>query len=338
MPSSVTHTYFANCVLEKLPPHIHAQIKTEKNIFNLSAQGSDPFMFRDFFLGPHAKQGQAIQNKMHLTHTQNFFNTTLSYIKRNHLEKNQEVLSYLYGNICHYYLDLTMHPFIDYQAGHFIKGQKQTYYANTLHQKIEYRIDSYIIKNKLRKDPKTFPIHQYIFSSPNISPTLKKMIKKNLKEIYQIDNADTFYQKSLKDMKKFFQYVNYDPHGYKHFFYKTFDRITPKWMLRLEELSYHTKETGENYLNLDHQKWCFPWDDSTYSKKSFFDLWRDASTKTINTIIEIDKLLNHHKNHSKEKEIFSNLSYSTGLPCERNVKYQYFKENKNEITTTKKKR
>ena len=57
-------------------------------------------------------------------------------------------MSYLYGYICHYYLDLYTHPLIYYKSGSFKKDDKNTYKYNGVHQEIEYAIDLYFINNK----------------------------------------------------------------------------------------------------------------------------------------------------------------------------------------------
>lgn len=329
MPSSVTHTYFSNCVYDELPKKIKVKLNNSLNYYNFFSEGADPFMFYGFFIGNKAKRGKSIQYKMHTLKTRDFFIDTIYYIHNNNLEKNSEVLSFLYGYICHYYLDLTMHPFINYQAGCFRKEDKNTYYANTLHQKIEYRIDSYFIKYYLKENPLKFKCYEYIFNITNFSKELEILIDKILKKNYNIDNASKVYQVSARDMKKFFRIINYDPIGYKRIIYLIIDKITPKWVVRLEELSYHTKEDGSNYLNLSHDKWCYPWDNKNYFNTSFFDLWEVAKEKTVKTIIELDDMLDSKEIDNKRlHELFLDLSYATGILCDKKVKYMYFKEDR----------
>ena len=106
MPSTMTHTYFANDVYNKLPTNCQNKINNKLENYKLFAQGSDPFMFYHFFLGKKAKYSMEIQRKMHTTKTRDFFINTIKYIHNNNLINNQEAMPYLYGYICHYYLDL----------------------------------------------------------------------------------------------------------------------------------------------------------------------------------------------------------------------------------------
>lgn len=327
MPSSVTHAYFAEEVYRKLSPFCQSLIKSEGKAYRLFAQGSDPFMFYHLFVGKGAKMGKKLQHQMHTEKTRDFFVEVIRCIHQNHLDSNAEVMAYLYGYICHYYLDLLVHPFINYQSGKLIKEDKSTYCYNTLHQKIEYRIDSYIIKNKLKKDPKKFKVHHYLFGVEKFSQPLKMVIQKSIGKVYHVRDSDMIYWKSVCNMKHFFYLINYDSSGIKRKVYQTIDFLTPKWWIRLEELSYHTNDYGEEYLNLEHEKWCFPWDNSQIFTTSFFDLFDEALEKTVYTIQEVTKILEEKRLDMKKlNALFLDLSYVTGLPCQKKVMNQYFKE------------
>lgn len=327
MPSSITHAYFAREVYTSLPVKYKNKINSNTGELELFAQGSDPFMFYQFFIGWNAEIGKKLQHQMHTSKTRDFFLQVIKKIHDKNLKNNKSAMAFLYGYICHYYLDLMTHPFIDYQAGNFKRDDKRTYPYNTLHQKIEYRIDSYIILEKLKKNPKTFKGYQYLFKSCKLNNVVKKMMDEVLREVYSFDQASFYYQKAIYQMRLFWKYINYDFTGIKHLIYTGVDKVTPKYMVRLEELSFHTKSSGEEYLNLGHEKWCFPWDNSTYQETSFFDLFEIAKEKAINTIMEVTDMIDEEKIDVKRlKKLFSNLSYATGLNCEKEVKYQYFKE------------
>ena len=326
MPSSVTHAYFACSVYQKINQESRKKIQDKLEYFKLFSQGPDPFMFYHFLIGT---KGKKIQYQMHIQETKKFFSSIIIDIKKNHLENHPEVISYLYGYICHYYLDLTAHPYINYYAGLFDKKDKSTYSSNTLHQKIEYRIDSYFIQEKLKENPLFFKPHQYIFQVKSFSKELKNCIDFSIEETYHLKNSSQLYEKSIWYMQKFFRYINYDPLGYKQKIYKTIDTITPKWTTRLEELSYHTNDIGLEYLNLEHQEWCYPWDNHKYFTTSFLDLFEEAEKKAIKAINDTNKLLEQKEiTQSQINKIFKDLSYVTGLPCKEKVSYQYFRKRK----------
>ena len=55
MPSSITHAYFAREVYTSLPVKYKNKINSDTGELELFAQGSDPFMFYQFFIGWNAE-------------------------------------------------------------------------------------------------------------------------------------------------------------------------------------------------------------------------------------------------------------------------------------------
>lgn len=328
MPSSMTHTYFGIDVFEKLAPKYQVKIMHHLEYFKLFSQGSDPFMFYHFLIGNKAKQSSNVQKQMHQSETQNFFINTIQYIHQHHLTESEEIMAYLYGYICHYFLDLYTHPLIYYKSGIFHKEDKNTYKYNALHQEIEYMIDLYLIKEKETIKPEKFKIYKEIFQVKSFSSTLMKMINQTIQKTYQIPNIANQYLKSIWYMKKCFRYINYDPHGIKLKLYKQIDKISPANMIRLQELSYYniTSKEASTYLNLDHKEWCYPWNKNQKFTTSFLDLYNQAKKDATNTIQEVTDLLEEKKlNIPKLKQLFPNLSFLTGRPCQEKLTFQYFK-------------
>ena len=127
MPSSMTHTYFGIDVYNKLNKTSKNKIKDNIEYFKLFTQGSDPFMFYHFFIGEKAKKIAKIQYMMHTTKTREFFISTINYIHNNNLKDNSIIMSYLYGQICHFVLDSTVHPYIIYNTGMYDEKKNSTY-------------------------------------------------------------------------------------------------------------------------------------------------------------------------------------------------------------------
>lgn len=326
MPSSMTHTYLCQDIYQKLPKKYQNKINNKIEYFKLFSQGSDPYMFYHFFIGKKAKYTMNLQNTIHSSKTQKFFINTINYISKNNLENNPEIMSFLYGYITHYYLDLYTHPLIYYKTGIFKKDNKNTYKYNGLHQEIEYNIDLYMIKEREKIPPYKFKIHKEIFNIKKLSKELKQLINTINKETYQIDKTHQLYEASIHYMTLFFKIVNYDPTGIKLKIYQILDKAKPKKLIKLEELSYHHNfETNLSYLNLNHNTWNYPWDKSQTFKTSFFDLYNKAKEESINTIITITNMLDNKKiDEEKLKTIFPNLSLVTGLPCQNKIEMKYF--------------
>lgn len=326
MPSSMTHTYFGLDVYKNLSKTYQNKITNSLEYFKLFCQGSDPFMFYNFLIGKKAKQISNIQKTMHCHKTKDFFINTIQYIHNNKLQNNSDIMSFLYGYICHYYLDLYTHPLIYYKSGIFNRYDKNTYKYNGLHQKIEYEIDLYFINKNETIKPNKFKIHKQIYNINKLSPDLKKLIKFAIEKTYSITNADNIYEKSIRHMTNFFKIANYDPHGIKLKLYTLIDKITPPNIINIKELSFSNKTPNiNNYLNLNHNNWYYPWTKQKINKTSFLDLYQKALNHSINTIQEVTNLLNNNKlNIKKLNTIFPNLSFKTGLNCNKDVTFKYY--------------
>ena len=326
MPSSMTHTYFGMDVYNKLNKISKDKIKDNIEYFKLFSQGSDPFMFYNFLIGKKAKEIAKIQHIMHTTKTREFFISTINYIFNNNLKDNSIIMSYLYGYICHYYLDLYTHPFIHYKSGVFKKDDENTYKYNGVHQMIEYAIDLYFIGNREAINSNKFRVYREIFNVSSFTPELKNIIKYTIEDIYKVNNASDIYLKSIWYMKKFFRLANYDPLGIKLRIYSLIDRITPSNVIKLKELSfYNTYKDINNYLNLDNNIWLLPWYKDIKYNSSFIDLYNMALNDSINTIEEVTNMLDSNKiDDERLRFLFKDLSYSTGLNCNKRVIMKYF--------------
>ena len=326
MPSSMTHTYFGMDVYEELSAKSKKLIDSKVEYFKLFCQGSDPFMFYHFLLGKKAKEMTEIQEKMHQEKTQKFFLNTIQYIHEHKLQNDAEAMTYLYGYICHYYLDLYAHPYLYYKSGIFRKRNKNTYKYNGLHQQIEYAIDLYFISKRETDNPAKFKIHHGIFGNASFSSPLKDLINYSIGTTYSIDNSVNKYWSSIQYMKKFFYIANYDPYGIKLKFYKLIDKFKPKRIVKFEELSFYNRyDEVDDYLNLERHKWCYPWDKRKVFTSSFLDLYEVALKDAVSTIKDVTNILDNKILDLKRiKQLFPNLSYVTGKPCYQKLEMKYF--------------
>ena len=322
----MTHTYFGLDVLKKLPKVYSNKLDGSLEYFKLFCQGSDPFMFSHFLLGKKAKEIGSIQSKMHKTKTRDFFLAVVQYIHENQLKNDGDVMAYLYGYICHYCLDYHTHPFIAYKSGVFKKKDKSTDKYNGIHQEIEYMIDWYLIQKRENISPKKFRVYQEIFDVSSFTPTLEKCIKESIGKTYEVQKVVSLYQSSIGYMKYFFRLANYDPWGWKKMVYTLVDKISPRSMIHVKELSYYnTYEDKLSYLNLERKKWYFPWDKTQKFTTSFFDLY-DQALKEARRIIEgvTKELEKDTLDMQVLKGLFLDLSFSTGRPCDEKLELKYF--------------
>ena len=80
---------------------------------------------------------------MHRSDTDKFLINMVDYVKKN-LDK--ETYSFLVGFICHYALDVKIHPYVYYHVGVYKKDDPKTHHLRGLHLKFERSIDALMIE------------------------------------------------------------------------------------------------------------------------------------------------------------------------------------------------
>ena len=326
MPSTMTHCYFAQDVYNKINNNSRKKINGFLDKLLTFSMGSDPFMFYHFFVGKKNKEIANIQKTVHTEKTNEYFYNIIDYIIKNNLTNDKEIISFLYGMICHYFLDKNTHPFIYYKSGIFDKNNSDTYKYNTLHHKIEYAIDIYMIKKKEKEYFSSFKFYNKVFNVNSLNKNLNKLINDVFMKTYEIENASKIYVKSLKYMFWFNRLFNYDKYGIKREIYKLIDKITDEKHLKIEVLSYNTNDNDiSNYLNLKKEKWNHPGDILETYNYSFIDLYNISIEECVNCINDLNIIL-ERKNIDEQifTKHFKDLSYVSNKKWNKVVELKYF--------------
>lgn len=315
MPSSITHTYFAVDVLDRLDQSIKNKINDNIKIYKVASNGPDPYFYTKYSRFGHT---------MHREKTGTFFSNAIRYIKDNNLQDNSQVLAYLYGNITHYVLDSVIHPFIYYKTGRYIKGRKDRKKYEGKHGIMELAIDEYMIA--IRNNIKTykFKIHEFSFPKIKMNNELKGLIDYASYETYEFKNASRIINKAVKKSRVLHRLFRYDKYGIKRAIYNFADLITFKKITGFKILSYKFDYIKYlHYFNFEKDEWYHPVDKEELFNYSFIELYAIAYKRAINLISLIDKVLHDEQ---ELQDIFEDLnkSYLTGKSLDDTRRIQYF--------------
>lgn len=320
MPATIAHSFFANDVFDILPDDIRDNV--DINRCRMFAQSTDSLMFYNLFSVLPGKDIRKFQYTFHSCLTRDFFLNLIKYIKDNNI-KDKDTYSFLFGFICHYALDSTVHPYIIYKAGLFDKNNRSTYKYNNRHALMEAFIDMDMVYRRTRKNPYNFDLNRFCFDLREFSSDLKKTIDYAFYNTFGIKNMSTIYYKSLKQMNSALFLFRKDRYGIKKFIYKLVDSFTTESTYRFEAISYHVSLNDKhNYLNNNHSLWRHPVNYDVTSNESFIDLYLKAIKQAkIIMCASYDYLDGKSIDLSK---VFTNLSYTTGLDCSTKQEIKYF--------------
>lgn len=327
MPSSNTHGYFCEDIYDKVNNNVKIKLKDFVNYFKVFGQGPDPYFFYDFHLTKKSKKIHKINKAMQHSKVNKHFIKLINYINEKNYYANGQVMAYLYGQICHFVLDSTAHPYILYCTGRYDEKKEDTYKYNGLHEEMEYYIDCYLIFQKEKILPKDYKTYKKLFDIDKFNDELKSCITEVVKDVYGFDNAGDIYYKSIMDMKNFYHVFNYDRFGIKKGIYSIMDIVCGNRCVKKKELSFNIDPMGKlYYLNNDKNTWNHPCDINEKYNWSFTEIYVKAIDKASTIINEVDNMLkNKNIDDMRIEELFGNLDYGTGKNCDLHLECKYFK-------------
>ena len=327
MPSSNTHGYFCEDIYDKVNNNVKIKLKDYVNYFKVFGQGPDPYFFYDFHLSNRSKRVQKINKAMQHSKVNKHFIRLINYINEKNYYDNGQVMAYLYGQICHFALDSTVHPYIIYCTGRYDEKKPDTFKYNGLHEEMEYYIDCYLIFQREKILPKKYKVYKNLFDIDGFDNKLRDVIDVVVKDVYGFDNVGNIYFKSIMDMKRFYHVFNYDRFGIKKCVYSIMDTVCGDKCVKKKELSFNIDPMGKlYYLNNDKNTWNHPCDINEKYDLSFTELYVKALDKACNIINEIDDMLKKREIDNKRIEkLFGNLDYGTGKDCELKLECKYLK-------------
>lgn len=267
MPSVLTHYCFNKEIFDNGMQFL----KGNEDIYNVGAQGPDPFFFYGIIPLTGKKRGALIRkygSKLHKKDPSEMFEFMFEYASE---KKNKDILySYILGAGMHYILDRKIHPYVYYKTGFSDDRKlKKKYFAN--HTLFETNLDVLLINNKY-KEYKIKPIDSIRCDEEKIeevSEMYYDVSKKVFKEEF-IDD-DTF-EDSYKHMQMI-EKLLYSKRGIKKLFANLFVKNTPLNTM-MHPLVVKDDEKID-YLNLRKDKWRDPQTEEVLDK-SFYELIEEA--------------------------------------------------------------
>ena len=326
MPNTLTHSYFAVDVFDKLDEQSKKRLNNNTSVLRMFAQGPDPLYFYNLMFPFIGKDIRLIYPRtVHDIKTRNFFISLIDKIKSNNLQYDYQIMSMLYGFISHYVLDSIIHPYIIYKTGIYDKDIPGSKKYRSLHLDMELYLDGYMIFQRERMPIQNFKMYEFCFTNELINSNTKKILDSVIKDVYNLDNYSKYYFKSIKHMKIINRLFRYDKYGIKKTFYKLLDVILPKKQLKKEQLSYYIDYKKKlHYLNIEKNEWCHPVDQYETYRYSFVELYHIALNNAIKIINDVNSVLYDNVDIKILNESFENLSYRTGKKCDDDRVLKFF--------------
>ena len=299
MPAYLTHAIMGNT--------IYNNAKSDNKLFKINIPLPT---LKASTLSPDLAKLSKSDFNSHNKDTDLYFFNMIGYIKENKLYNDLDVMSLLYGNISHYFLDVYTHPLIYYISENCVSLNKLNSHILT-----EGYISSYMSEKEQHTDYMNLKSN-YIGSLNFANPNLKNLIRETYYKTY---NDLTI----LKSYKTTFELIKLIEKLTKE------NRFTSKEKLiklsKFKEYLEINNLSKEDLTNEQKEYWINPVTNEKYNE-SFIELYNKALTKTYEAIYHVNKYLYDTESKYNLYKIFTNLSYDTGVSCNLGKNLIYVKK------------
>jgi len=289
----------------------------DKKIVFLAAQGPDP-MYYNVFSKDHAEY-RRLADEVHRKDTDKFLINMVEYVKEN---LNKDTFSFLAGFICHYALDVSIHPYVYHKVGVYDKNDPKTHSYRGLHLKFERSIDALLIEKDLGIKHSKIKLYKKYYPLKFSPLSTMKVMNHALKETYGVEHGGVMYLISSEAMYKNLKRFVKDPHGIKKLFLKFIDLFNKEQDMFYQDISFYNHLKKYDYHNLEKKPWNHPVTNEEYNS-TVIDLYDQAVIMASDIIEKVSEYLFNDKPIDLNK-IFLNLSYNTGLNCDQPEPMKYF--------------
>ena len=287
MPNYKTHSIH----IDKTSDYIDSRIELDKEDLKIHSFGPDALMLTD----------NATFNNQHSKNSRYFFECLLNNIKTEHMQDNKDIISFLYGQLSHFIVDTTFHPYIYYLT----ENMKSKGIINA-HAQFELWLDSYFMK-------KYGLLSKEYYSKTNTKDKKARQI---------IDRVYTYIYKCILASHKYDVGINglllFENNVRSNKQLAEFCKSTI-----IGDVEYDDSSSIKPYLNKNRDIWMDPLTGEEHIE-SIDELWNTSVSNFIETIEDVNSYLYDDK-PLNNRFIESNLSYDTGQNSDIQKKLIYSK-------------
>lgn len=303
MPALVSHHHFAVSALHSSEPHVVEAAKLSANAFRWGAQGPDILFFHHILLnGKTSELG-------HTMHKEKIYRAFKCMIA--HAAKMNEpiLLSYLLGFACHYTLDRSTHPFVNYIADYRLNPSYDLPH-DALHSMCEADIDAAVITNYISGDQQQYEAYKLLEVNPQVANLIGQLLTHVGWEIYGIRTKPSRVESAMRSMILAYS-ILHDGNGKQRMRIRRWEQFANK-KGELSSLVRPIEPLLEDCPNLNHGSWIDPVRPGVRRYESFFDLLDQSvasASELMNVVYDC-----YHKDYPLSS-VFFDLNYN-GLPEE----------------------
>lgn len=313
MPAFISHYLFGLDIYNRMENlSVKKTIHDNRYSYNLGLQGPDLFFYNlPMVFGPNE---QNVGGLMHEQNVNVFFYHYMNQLFSLSTKEFPIGFSYLCGLLCHYCLDVHLHPYIYFRSGFRTDEKDSSKKTFPAHAQMESQLDTILLKMKKNIPPSKFKQSATLAISSREVDLISELMSRSVTKAFPINNVDLLSKEAFKKTvfyTKLGTVFLHDSTGLK------------RKVLRKIEQGLHVDHVLSSLIvtdaltdsldicNNNHSSWANPWDLKITSTASVEELYNDS--------------LNHYKSflpylYSFNKDsihfllsLIGNKSYHSGL-------------------------
>ncbi len=298
-----------------------ALLTRHRQAYNLGAQGPDIFFYYRAWPWTPGPRLVTLGNRLHKENVADFYRASLAFIHTAPDAQQRILTAYLCGYAHHHALDARAHPYVIYKSGDFtLPGAAGQRYGQA-HRRLEATIDACLLKRETGQEPSWLRDQDLLQVTPDDARAIGDMYAQVVPLVYGQALTSAQVQTAISDSQQISASL--------------LDRgPSPAWLLvqilaRLDRSGtvesarpQRCPDDGHHCLNLQHDTWYLPWDNSVPQTASFLDLMDDAVRDGQRMTRALAAAITQHAD--PQHFAADNRSFDTGLDCCRRVQLRFF--------------
>lgn len=312
MPAASTHYIFSLDCLKGTENSVDFSIN--KSAFYYGAQGPDIFFAHNLLPlqgKSYRKIGSAFHSKVCPT---DMLNLIRDYIKNS--PDDTVCISYLLGFLCHYSLDSTTHAYI-YWLNFKLKKENYPHWWNfTIHNKIEFNIDTVLIGDKLKiSDGTDFPIYDTYSTDLEVLGAVARGIKYLCDSLLKTDLSEKEIIRACLQTKSVGKLTT--AKAVKRTLCQILELPVRPFLGPVLTMFMRPQKPKKDfdYMNTSHTQWVNPFDENKVPRcDSFYEMYDNALEKYVNIVNGLFKSVS---DGSDMTPLTKNLDFSHCVPVDK---------------------
>ena len=201
MPAAISHYLLARRVLDNGPAFDKSR-SFSQNAFQ-GAQGPDFFLLTSFSLGRREKSLKRL-GSVFTRRRPRAFDFAQEY--ENGERGNDVSLSYVLGFLCHYALDSTAHPFVNYSAEMLHELVKPST-VETCHHEVESNLDVVLLRYERAELPTDFSLKRAVPRDEGVKQEMASFYQSLLRRLYGTQVSQEAVAQAVEDCRTAFGWM-----------------------------------------------------------------------------------------------------------------------------------